>query len=110
MSSSIEESLSSTGVVGGKRAIKLPPPETYFDTLYGGVEAWYNHLALEAQRRGYGEPETHLADLNIQPMYAGTNQQFSIPLIGGKGKHGLFISVYKRDEGMRVYELTAYIA
>ena len=31
-------------------------------------------------------------------------------LIDGKGKHGIYISVYKRDEGVRVYEVTAYIS
>ena len=80
-----------------------------------------------------------LADLAVDPMYAGTSQRFLIPLSiserddwdsadmvwevidGGRFKknkppsrkklgHSMMISVYKRDEGVRVYEFTAYIS
>lgn len=102
--------LSSTGIAGdGKRPV-LTPPETYFNTLFEAVEAWYIHLAAKADWKGYGTPEIALSDLEMSPMYEGENQSFFVALVGGKGTHGIYISIYKRDEGCRVYEATAYIS
>lgn len=90
------------------RAPQLPVPGTYFDTLWMSLEEWYNYLAHQAVMKGWGEPETCLADLDVKVMYAGQSQQFSIPYVNGKGKHAMLITIYKRDEGQRVYEATAY--
>lgn len=102
--------LSSTGIQGDGRKPPLETPETYFMTLWEAVEAWYIHLAAKADYKGWGTPEIGLSDLEITSMYQAQTQQFLIPLVGGKGKHGLLISIYKRDEGVRVYEATAYIS
>jgi hypothetical protein len=102
--------LSSTGYVGDGKRGPLETPDTYFMTLYESVEAWYYHLAAKAAYKGYGKPETDLSDLQMEAMYEGQSQRFFIPLVDGKGKHGIYISIYKRDEGVRVYEATAYIS
>ena len=102
--------LECTGVVNKGRAPQLPTPETYFDTLWLGLEEWYNFLSWKAASKGWGEPETYLSDINVSAMYAGQTQRFLIPFINGKGNHSLLISIYKRDEGKRVYEITAYIS
>lgn len=83
-------------------------PDTYFNSLFEGVEDWYFHLSLEALNKGYGEPSKPLSDLDVQAMYAGQTQKFLIPYVNGKGSHAMLISVYKRDEGQKVYEITAY--
>ena len=114
-------------------------PDTYFHTLWEGLDQWYAHLAAKAMAKGWGLPTIKLADLAVDPMYAGTSQRFLIPLSiserddwdsadmvwevidGGRFKknkppsrkklgHSMMISVYKRDEGVRVYEFTAYIS
>ena len=89
-------------------------PETYFDTLMGGVMAWWNHLVYVAERKGLGHPDwDFLADneTHWQPMYADQTQRMIMPLVEGKKKNkSIHISVYKRDEGQKVYEVTAYIA
>lgn len=104
-------SLDSTGIVGGKgKAPVLPTPETYFSTLWLGLEEWYNWLAFRAAQKGWGDPETFLSDVEVQAMYAGNSQRIVIPFINGKGSHAMVISIYKRDEGVRVYEFTAYIS
>ncbi len=90
------------------RAPQLPTPGTYFDTVWMSLEEWYNFLAFNATRKGWGEPATDLADLDVKVMYAGQSQQFLIPYVNGKGSHAMLITIYKRDEGQRVYEVTAY--
>lgn len=102
--------IDSTGFVGDGKRGPLETPETYFMTLWEAVEAWYYHLSAKAAYKGWGTPETALSDLPMDVMYEGQSQRFLIPLIDGKGKHGIYISIYKRDEGVRVYEVTAYIS
>ena len=102
--------LDSTGYVGDGKRNAAETPETYFNTLYEAFEAWYYHLACLADHKGYGVPELPMSEVPLEAMYAGQNQQRFIPLINGKGKHGIYISIYKRDEGVRVYEATAYIS
>ena len=100
-----------TGIAGRMpNAPKLPVPETYFATLWEGVEAWFIYLSFKAYAKGYGAPERSFADLDIQPMYAGQNQRFLITYEGGKTKtkHAMAISIFKRDEGIKIYEVTAY--
>jgi hypothetical protein len=90
------------------RAPQLPVPETYFDTLWMAIEGWYNYLSFKGAQKGWGEPATFLSDLDVKVMYAGQTQQFLIPYVNGKGSHAMLITIYKRDEGQRVYEVTAY--
>jgi hypothetical protein len=108
--SKVLDLLDSTGIMGDGKRNPVETPETYFMTLYEAVEAWYFHLYCLAEHKGWGKPETALADLQMEVMYEGQTQRFFIPLVEGKGKHGLLISIYKRDEGVRVYEVTAYIS
>lgn len=102
--------LDSTGFVGDGRRNPVETPETYFNTLWEAVEAWYIHLAARAEHKGWGVPLNALSDIQMEAMYAGQTCKWAIPLIDGKGSHALYISIYKRDEGIRVYEATAYIS
>jgi hypothetical protein len=82
---------------------------TYHETLWSGVEAWYNKLAAEAVDKGWGTPVTALEDLNVQPMSYESNQSFFIPYAppeGKKPRHSMYISIYRLESGR--YELTCY--
>lgn len=83
-------------------------PETYHETLWSGVEAWYNKLAAEAAAKGWGAPETALEDLNVQPMSYETSQRFHVLYVveGKKPRHSMSMSIYRLESGR--YEFTAY--
>jgi hypothetical protein len=89
--------------------------QDYHETLWSGIEAWFNKLAEEGASKGYGTPEQQPSDLNIQGMSYETTQKFFIdyvPAAPVNGKpsrkvgHAIFISVYRLPSGR--YEFTGY--
>lgn len=105
-----EDPTGCTGVARKTRAPKFPVPETYFNTLWAGIEAWYNYLFAIGEQKGFGVPERPLSECNIQALCSGESLRLTIPYVEGKGSRAVYISVYKRDEGVKVYEVTAYNA
>lgn len=100
-----------TGIVVG-RAKALRPPSVYFETLYSGIEAWYNQLTLQAMRERKGTPEQNLQEVaeSFQPMSYETTQRRLIRVVAedGKLKCWMVLSLYRMQSGR--YEVTAYLS
>jgi len=85
--------------------------QTYHETLWGGVEAWWNKLTDEALEKGYGVPDRELSDLTVEAMSYETNQRILVPYVkpdpkSKKADHAVFMSIYRLQSGR--YEFTCY--
>lgn len=100
-----------TGITVKKQKFKLPPPGTYFETLWSGVEAWFKFLSAKSYFEKQELPLDTLDDFASvwSPMSYETSQSHRHEVWKeGKVRRYINISVYRLPSGR--YEVTAYLS